>query len=234
MPENNIAPEEVLNVNRKWLPPEPHLSKVIEAVQKGSAHIENRGHGEAPLLVFEDGGVIELPKARYENTYRGMQLVSAPEATQMGQTTKHRDVCGCVDEMKGILRDNPDSLIGDPHKFDQLLDDALYMISRMSKREDEYRKFITDVVSACMNIPHAPDPKMASSAAEEIKNILYNHPEDGRKYADLLNQLAEDVRWVASNQERVLREYKHIALKIFALYKSVKGARNWDKEEAEC
>ncbi len=224
------TPEEILDVNRRWLPPSPHVEKVIEMVEKGAAHIEKRGHHEPPLIMFEDGGVIELPKARYEETYRGMQLVSADDASQEG-VTKFRDVCGCVDYIKGTLRDNPESVEADPHTFDQLLDHALYMISRMQKREEEYRQFVVDVVAACLPMPQGPDPKMASSAVEEIKTLLHSHPEDIRKYADLLNQLAEDVRWVASNQERVLREYKDLAVKILSLYKSAKGARNWDKEE---
>jgi len=222
------TPEEILDVNRRWLPPEPHLQKVIEAVQKDSAHIEKRGHHEPPLLMFEDGGVIELPKARYEQTYRGMQLVSSDEAAQEG-VTKFRDVCGCADYIKGILTDDPASVQADPHRFDQLLDNALYMIERMYKREDEYREFLVAIAAICAQPPKGPDPKMASKAAEEIRMLLHEHPEDVGKYVELLNSLAEDVRHVASKQEKCLREHKDLAMKINQLYKDVKGARNWDE-----
>jgi len=232
MSEVKRKPEEILDVNRRWLPPEPHLGKVIEAVQKDSAHIEKRGHHEPPLLVFEDGGVIELPKARYQETYRGMQLVSSDEAAQEG-VTKFRDVCGCVDHIKGTLRDHPDQVEADPHIFDQLLDHALYMVDRMYKREDEYRKFCAEVAALCLTPPRGPDPKMASSAADEIKSLLHDHPEDATKYVELLNKLAEDVRHVASKQEKCLAEYKKLAVRVNKLYREAKGARNWEKEEQE-
>ena len=221
------SPEQILDVNRKWLPPSPHVEKVIEAVRKGAAHIEKRGHHEAPLVMFEDGGVIELPKARYEDTYRGMQLVSCDDAAAEG-VTRFRDVCGCVDHIKGILRDNPAAVEADPHVFDQFLDHALYMIDRMCKREGVYRQFAADVITACTQLPQAPSPAMASNAADEIRNLLHHHPEDAVKHTDLLNQLAEDVRYVASNQEKCLREYKELAMKIDSLYKEIKGARNWE------
>ena len=227
MPEKDRKLEEILDVNRRWLPPSPHVEKVIEMVRKGSAHIEKRGHHEAPLIMFEDGGVIELPKARYEETYRGMQLVSSDDAAHEG-VTKFRDVCGCVDYIKGTLKDNPDAVQADPHIFDQLLDHALYMVSRMYKREDEYRQFAADVIALCAQIPRGPDPAMASNAAEEIKAILHEHPEDVMKYTELLNQLAEDVRHVASNQEKCLGEYKKLAVQVNKLYKEIKGARNWE------
>lgn len=226
------TPEEILDVNRRWLPPSPHVEKVIEMVQSGAAHIRKRGHHEPPLIMFEDGGVIELPKARYEETYRGMQLVSSDEAADAG-VTKFRDVCGCVDYIKGILRDDPASVQADPHKFDQLLDHALYMIDRMYKREDEYRKFLTDVIALCAEVPRSPDPKMALKAADEIRFLLHNHPEDVGKYTELLNQLAEDVRHVASKQEGCLRRHKDIAVKVDRLYKDVKGARNWETDASE-
>jgi hypothetical protein len=224
------TPEEILDVNRKWLPPSPHVEKVVEMVRKGAAHIEKRGHHEPPLIMFEDGGVIELPKARYEETYRGMQLVSSDEAAESG-VTKFRDVCGCVDYIKGILKDDPASVQADPHKFDQLLSHALYMVDRMYKREAEYKQFIADVISACALPPQGPSPAMASKAAEEIQTLIHNHPEDVVKYTDLLNQLAEDVRYVASKQEGCLKRHKELAMKIDGLYKTVRGARNWEEEQ---
>ena len=220
-------PEEILDVNRRWLPPSPHVEKVIEAVQRGDAYIQKRGHNEPPLIMFEDGGVIELPKARYDPTYRGTQLISADEPAETG-LTKFRDVCGCVDQIKGVLHDDTQSVQADPHIFDQLLDHALYMVSRMYKREEEYRKFAADVIVTCTQIPRGPDPAMASNAAEEIKAILHEHPEDITKYADLLSRLAEDVRHVASNQEKCLAEWKALAMKVDKLFGDVKGARKWE------
>jgi len=111
--------------------------------------------------------------------------------------------------------------------FEALLDHALYMIDRMHKREAVYRQFAADIITACTQLPQGPSPAMASNAAEEFNTLLHNHHEDAIKHTDLLNQLAEDVRYVASNQEKCLREYKELAMKINALYNEVKGARNW-------
>jgi hypothetical protein len=220
-------PEEILDVNRRWLPPSPHLEKVIEAVQSGAAVIEKRGHGEPPLLVFEDGGVIELPKARHEPTYRGLQIVSADEGAKPGRT-KYRDVCGSVDYLKDVLLDNPELVKTDPDRLHRILDDALYMIERMYKREDEYRNFLVEIAAICAQPPRGPDPAMATHAAEEIRMLLHDHSEDVTKYIELLNRLAEDVRHVASNQEQCLARYKELALRIRKLYEDIKGARNWE------
>ena len=225
-------PEDILDVNRRWLPPSPHVEKVIETVEKGLAVIEKRGHHEPPLLVFEDGGVIELPKVRYQETHRGMQLVSSDEAAQSG-VTKHRDVCGCVDELKGTLRDNPGAVKADPHMFDELLDDALYMSSRMYKREEAYKEFVTDVIAACSEPPKVPDPAKAQEAAEEIRSFLHDRPADVTANLERLNSLAEDVRHAASSQEKCLADYKKLAIRINELYKAVKGARNWEEEKQE-
>ena len=130
MTPDKSSPEQILDVNRRWLPPSPHIDKVIEAVQKGRAVIEKRGHNEPPLLMFEDGGVIELPKVRYEQTYNGLQLVSSDDAAGEG-VTRFTDVCGCVDHIKGTLADNPQAVEADPRVFEALLDHALYMIDRM-------------------------------------------------------------------------------------------------------
>ncbi len=227
MTEEKRSPEEILDVNRRWLPPSPHVEKVVEMVQNDRAYIQRRGHNEPPLLMCEDGGVIELPKVRYEETYRGMQVVSADDAGE--GVTRFTDVCGCVDHIKGVLQDDPESAQANPHIFDQLLDHALYMIDRMYKREAEYAQFAAEVITACTKLPHAPDPAMATNAASEIKHLLHSHPQDAAKYTELLNSLAEDVRYVASYQEECLREYKELALKLHGLYERVKGARRWEE-----
>jgi len=224
-------PEEILDVNRRWLPPSPHVEKVIEAVQNGSAHIEKRGHHESPLLVFEDGGVIELPKARHEPTYRGLQIVSADEGAKPGQT-KYRDVCGSVDYLKDVLRDNPELVKTDPDRLHRILDDALYMIERMYKRKEEYKQFVSEVAAVCAEPPEGPDPAKASQAADKLRDLLHDESLDVSASLERLDSLAEDVRDVASRQEHCLAEYKKLAVQIYALYLDIKGARNWEQEES--
>ena len=86
-----------------WMPPSPHREAVLERLAAGRAHIEEQGHGKPPLLVHEDGGILELPKARLGSwDLYAADRVGAPEGT-----TKHVDVCGTIDEIEGWLRDNP-------------------------------------------------------------------------------------------------------------------------------
>jgi len=170
--------EDILNVNRRWLPPSPHGEAILKAVENGSAYIEDRGHNTPPLLIFTDGsggGVIELPKVRYENTYRGMRLISSDEISQAEQT-RHPDVCGSIDELKGLLKDKPELVKSKPEKLYQLVDDACYMISRMQRRGEEYERFVAEVVSVSKQV-EGPEPKQAYQAAEEIRSLLQNSEE---------------------------------------------------------
>ena len=155
MAETRKSIEDILDVNRKWLPPSPHAEAVLKTIKSGTAHIEQRGHDTAPLGVFEDGGVIELPAIRYEQTYRGMALVSAGESTPADQT-RHTDVCGSVDGLQGLLKDAPELVASRPERLYQLLNDACYMIGRMQKRLDAYVQFVADIASLCPSGGDAP------------------------------------------------------------------------------
>ena len=228
--ENRI--EEILGVNRKWLPPSPHREEIAKAVESGRAYIERRGHNVPPLLVFDgEGGAIELPRVRYENTYRGMQLVAGEDASQPDQT-RHPDACGSVDELKGLLSDSPELAESDPDRLLQLLTDACYMISRMHRRGEEYENFISEVASLCKQV-EAPEPKGAYQAADEIRAFLKNSPQDVTANLEKLHKLAEDVRTVASKQERGMKAYKDLSIRIGRLYRNIKGGRNWEENEKD-
>lgn len=49
----------------RWLPPPPHREAILDFLKQGRASLLPRGEGEAPLVEFEDGGVMELDKVRY-------------------------------------------------------------------------------------------------------------------------------------------------------------------------
>lgn len=222
----NRKPEDILDVNKAWLPSSPHIDRVVEMVLCGRAYIEHRGHELPPLVVFEDGGAIELPNVRYEDTYRGIEIVSAVGASSPSHT-RHPDVCGCVDELRGSVDENPDVVNADPERFHQLMVDAIYMIARMKKRIDAYDRFFDDVTEVCKTSVDIPDPESASSAAEKLHAVFDSAGEGQSLDKDSLFFLAEQVRDVASGQEAALAKMRDMAIHIGGLYKEIKGARNW-------
>lgn len=54
----------------KWLPPPPHRGAIVDFIGQGRASIAPRGEGEAPLVEFEDGGVMELDRVRFSEERR--------------------------------------------------------------------------------------------------------------------------------------------------------------------
>lgn len=220
-------PEDILDVNRAWLPPSPHVDRIVQFVQAGRAYIEHRGHNLPPLVVFEDGGIIALPDVRYEDTYRGIEIISGRNSSDSEQT-RHPDVCGCVDEFKGLLRDDPDSLSADPDKYRQLIEDSCYMITRMRKRIDAYRYFAAKVIETCIVDIDSPDPVQAFNSADELRARIDNRQPSADIDIDDLDRLAEEIRDIASRQEAALAEFKNMAIQTGELYKEIKGARNWE------
>lgn len=222
----NRKPEDILDVNKAWLPPSPHVDRIVEMVIRGRAYIEHRGHELPPLVVFEDGGVIELPHVRYVDTHRGIEILSAVEPSASSHT-RHPDVCGCIDELRGLVDGNPNAINADPERFHQLMTDAIYMIARMKKRIDTYEKFFDDVAEVCKTGVDIPNPESASSAAEKLHAIFGSAVEGQTPDKDSLFCLAEQVRDVASGQEAALAKMRDMAVRIGELYKEIKGARNW-------
>lgn len=100
------AIEQILEENRRWLPPSPHAEKMAEAVAAGRCHIQHRGHGQAPLLVFFDGGAMQLPTVRWANTARGWRFTAESSEHSPDQTT-HLDVCGTVDTIEQAIEGEP-------------------------------------------------------------------------------------------------------------------------------
>ncbi|MFQ6044422.1 MAG: hypothetical protein ACE5PV_26515 [Candidatus Poribacteria bacterium] len=218
----------------RWLPPSPHREEVLKFLEAGRAHIEERGHNIPPLLIFEDGGAIELPKVRYLMTRRGMQLVAAEDSSSNNQT-KHSDVCGTIDELKGLLKEKPELLKSEPETLNKLLDDAHYMIFRMQRRRENYQKFADDIVSLYKRMTEIEEPELeqAYKKLDEIRAMLRDSPETVNSKVGEIYELAEGIRDVANNLESCLSRYKESAIKIGALYERIKGGRNWQKQAAK-
>ena len=215
----------------RWLPPSPHREEILKRVEAGRAHIRERGHNIPPLLVFEDGGVIELPRVRYMMTHRGMELVAVDDFSSRGQT-KHNDVCGTIDELKGLLKENPDLPKSEPDYFDRLLDDARYMTSRIQRRRENYEKFAADIAALGKRMVEfgGPETEQSHKKAEEIRAILRNSPETITSKIDEIYELAEGIRDVANNLEACLSAYKEVAIEVGELYGQIKGGRNWKRK----
>ncbi|MEW6356485.1 MAG: hypothetical protein AB1696_09175 [Planctomycetota bacterium] len=218
--------------DERWMPPSPHREEILKQIERGRCHIEERGHGVAPLLVFEDGGVIELPKVRYRNTRRGMQLAAAEEDAPEEQT-RFSDVCGTLDELKGLLKEQPGLAKSDPARLIGLLNHAAYMIRRMQRRREHYRKFARDVADLCRRMAdiEGPDPTEALQKLDAIRSFLAERPESVSGGIEELYALAEGVRDAANALEKCLAGNKEAAIEIGEAYETIKGGRTWKRND---
>ena len=219
--------------NNRWLPPSPHREAVLKMIEDGRAYIKERGHATAPLLVFEgEGGVIELPRVRYTMTHRGMEIVAADDSSSEGQT-RHRDVCGSLDEFKGLLKDDPKVAASQPDFLNRLLDDAVYMITRMERRAATYRRFASDVAALCERMAsiETPDAESAHRGAEELRALLREAPEKAASEPDEFNDRAEAIRDVANKLEACLRAHRDAAVEMGVLHTQLRGGRRWGAPE---
>ena len=215
-------------IENRWLPPSPHKEAVLDFLKRGRAHIEERGHNVPPLLVFEDGGVMELPLARYKDG----NFSPADEGSSSRQTNYY-DVCGSIDELRKLLADEPEMALSDTERLFELIDDACYMLSRMQLRREKYKEFADGVksVSDRLNQIVGPDTEVAYQKADEFRNVLRNESEEATKKAPLLCESAEGVRDVANRMEKeALYAYRDLAIELGELYAQVRGSRKWEKE----
>ena len=124
-----------LGVNLRWLPSVEHAEKIAEWIERGRCHIEHRGHRHPPLLVFEDGGSMEVPSVRWANTNGDFKLTSISETHSKDKTT-HYDVCGTIDTIKDAVADEPEL------EGLQEMNVAKYAAKRFVRRLPDWRSFI--------------------------------------------------------------------------------------------
>ncbi len=213
----------------RWLPPSPHREWVERAIANGVAHIVERGHNIAPLLVFEDGGAIELPRVRYQMTRAGMAMVadSAPAAEGV---TRFTDVCGSVDEIKGRVAEAEGAADLAADDLGALVEDIRYMLGRMSRRGDQYHAFLLGVRAAVDEMLARPRPDGAASEARlgELAESL--GAGDGAlttEGREAIYAAGEAVREAAGALEAYLGAGRETAMGIARLYAEIRGGRNW-------
>lgn len=215
----------------QWLPPEPHRTAVVEFVARGRASIVQPDPDRPPLLMFEDGGSMVLPLVRCDG-HEPFYSADRPEIDDSGErrNTKYSDVCGSIDEFKRHVADGPAALKRHRNEIAELFDDIRYMIGRMYRRQREYIAFadrLREIIKRLEAVPIV-DRAPADEGLSELERLL----DMGETAApERLNELAEQVRAVASAQENNLREHKAAALEVLKAYREVRGPRDWSKDE---
>ena len=214
----------------RWLPPSPHKEAVLQMLRNGRAHIEERGHNNPPLLVFQDGGVLELPRVRVQEN--GKSFWQDSSETSVTRQTKHCDICGTLDELKQLLADEPELARREPGRVLRLVDDLEYMLSRLAKRRQSYEEFIAEVSASAEKTEsiEMPDLSAAQAHASELRSAVEAGPDAVRQRLEELHARAERFRDVANASEQVIREHLSAAMTIGKLFEQIRGARNWDSD----
>lgn len=210
---------ERLGIHRRWLPESPHAEKIAEWVDAGRCHIVHRGHSAAPLLVFVDGGSMELPTVRWAETGRGWCLVSVAGEHSAEQTT-HYDVCGTVDAIKSAVERGEIKL-----DLRNLLDDIEHMIGRMAKRSDEYSRFFADLQRLLEKDTRRPSAMTAAGHLAQLRNELT--PGSSDINVETILKIAEEVRAVAQSLEDSLSDCREIAREAAGYLRTIQGGRSW-------
>jgi hypothetical protein len=214
-------------VDQQWLPPSPHREEVLRVIRIGRAHVEERGHNVPPLLVYEDGGTMELPRVRFAEG----KFVASEGSEPAKATTRYLDVCGTVAELKRLVEEEPEAVLAHPDRLMQLTEDAHYMISRMERRLQTYRAFSERVEELCEGLKaiRGPDPNSAYERIGQIHKLLEDDSAGAIREKEALFEFAEGLRGIAGRLEKMLYAYRDVAIELGALYGAVKGARNWTK-----
>jgi hypothetical protein len=214
------------NPDIRWMPPSPHRERILEEIANGSAHIVERGHGVPPLLVFEDGGMIELSRVRLAETRRGPQLVGSDEPATRGES-RFYDVCGTVDEILGKVHE------GRPlnqEEIGALLSDILYMLDRMARRGEQYRAFFARVQAVAETaLADVPPPAWeAAGRVQAFGDALGMEGSQGALETAEVVARGEHARSLAQDTEDYISRCKSAAMQVCRLYADVKGGRAWD------
>jgi len=221
----------VTQTENRWFPPSPHRERVEEAIAQGVAHIVERGHNVAPLLVFEDGGAIDLPRVRYQMTRRGMALAAGDGPAAKG-ATHFGDVCGSVDEIKGRVAEAARLEELDAAYIQALIEDIGYMLGRMSRRSEQYRAFLGDVRAIVDEMLATPPPDSVSAEARTaaFAESLAGDGDLSDQGRETIYAAAEHVRDLANDLEGYLGAGKEAAMRIGKLYADIQGGRVWQEQ----
>lgn len=213
------------DAENRWMPPSPHRERILHEIAIGAAHIVERGHNVPPLLVFEDGGMFELPRVRLEETRRGLQLIVSDETPTAGQT-RFYDVCSTVDEILGQVREKR---LLDPAEMGKLLDDIRYMIGRMARRSQQYVAFFEAVHTLSESALELarPDADLAEARLAAFRASLESLGSNPDGDGDTVVRSAEHARALAQALEDYLAQCKLAAMRINRAFLDVRGGREW-------
>jgi hypothetical protein len=220
---------DIKDTENRWFPQSPHKEAVMDFLNRGRAHIEERGHNIAPLLVFEDGGVMELPKARFKDGN-----FSPDESSQASRQTNYSDVCGTIDEFKNLLQTKPELAKNDPSRLFELIDDVCYLLSRMQRRREAYNSSAEAIERLAEQLKQLAGPNVddAYQRADILKNFLKENPDEVSVKLNELFKISEEMRDVANRMEQeVLYPYRELFIEIGEIYSQVKGSRSWEKKK---
>jgi len=209
----------------RWMPPSPHREAILAALQRGRAHLEERGHGLSPLLVYEDGGAMQLSLMRLVDG----KLIAVADAALPETSTKHVDVCGTIDELKRLWEEQPELADTAPEQLEALLDHAMAMLRRIEQRMDEYRAFAAAIgrcAAAMAELQH-PDHTPAPGLRDELTATILSGGEAVTEHLQEMFDRAEAIRKIAGDSEQVLYRCRDLAIEIGALYEGIRGARTW-------
>lgn len=144
--------------------------------------------------------------------------------------TKFSDVCGSMDELKRLLYEEKDKIFKNPKiHLEPLLEDALFMLSRMDSRLKEYKKSTEEICKYTKLMEEVGEANLekAQKSAEVIQKQAKLIKDSEETEIKKLDEAAESIRSVASDLEGKLRVYKDLALGIYTLVIKIKGNRNW-------
>ena len=179
---------------------------------------------------------MELDKIRHDpKAYFYHETDPARRTRGEYRATQYSDVCGSVDELKRVLAEEPQRVGQDRQYLLSLLDDALYMTRRMQTRQQQYFEFGRQMAALARDIldvvQQSTEPAEAGAGA--LRDLFGADENCATTHLDRLNELAEQVRDVANNQEGRLREQKELSIRMLRAYEAIKGRRNWSEEEGE-
>ena len=221
-----------LDIDERWLPPSPHREKILEKVALGRAHIEEAGHNRPPLVYFEDGGMMELPRVRWAGANQFVPDMSEGNAARQ---THYTDVCGSIDELKRIEEEEPARVQTDVAHITELLDDIQHMMERMHRRWDVYKEAADALMAVAQQMQEITGPDVPGGLAKlaEMRQFLLERPEQVADNVPWLHQTAEEVRSVAGDNEKTLYAYREAWVAAGEHYLHVKGSRAWNAENVQ-
>ncbi len=219
-------------IDERWLPPSPHREKILKKIAQGRAHVEEAGHGQPPLVYFEDGGMMELPRVRWAGANQFVPDMSEGEAARQ---THYTDVCGSIDELKRIEEEEPARVRSDAAHVEALLDDIQHMMERMQRRWEVYREAADALLDAAQAMQEITGPDVPGGLEKlaEMRQFLLERPDEVAANVPWLHQTAEEVRSVAGANEKTLYAYREAWIEAGAAYLRVKGSRAWNSENGQ-